>query len=78
MNTIILFFAYLNLKAPQQGRPKTNRFWVDVFPYLMKNEDYNSFQKHFPPPKTSGLINNIIKQTKQIDGNEISRIDAWL
>src|SRR5260363_71182 len=47
MNTIIPFFFYLNLKAPQQGRSKPDRFWVDVFPYLTYNEGYNSFRKHF-------------------------------
>src|SRR5260364_389957 len=47
MNTIIPFFSYLNLKAPQQGRPKPDGFWVDVFPYLTDNEGYNSFRKHF-------------------------------
>src|SRR5260363_146572 len=47
MNTIIPFFSYLNLKAPQQGRPKPDGFWVDVFPYLTDNEGYNSFGKHF-------------------------------
>ncbi|RGB27733.1 hypothetical protein C1646_717908, partial [Rhizophagus diaphanus] len=27
-------FTHLNLRASQQKRPKTERFWVDVFPYL--------------------------------------------
>ncbi|RGB42363.1 hypothetical protein C1646_810023 [Rhizophagus diaphanus] len=40
-------FTHLNLRASQQKRPKTERFWVDVFPYLTDESGYNSFQKNF-------------------------------
>ena len=36
-NSAIPYFAYpdlSNLKASQQKRPKTEGFWVEVFPYL--------------------------------------------
>src|SRR5207248_4902093 len=42
-NAAFPYFTHLNLRASQQKRPKTEGFWVDVFPYLTDESGHNSF-----------------------------------
>ena len=46
-NAAFPYFTHLNLRASQQKRPKTEGFWVEVFPYLTDERGHNSFRKHF-------------------------------
>ena len=40
-------FSPSNTRLQRQPRPKTEGFWIDVFPYLVDGEGYNSFRRHF-------------------------------
>ncbi|CAG8525485.1 5808_t:CDS:2 [Funneliformis caledonium] len=35
------------MELQRQPRPKTEGFWIDVFPYLVDGVGYNSFRHHF-------------------------------
>ena len=48
INTTIPFIlSSPNTRIQLQPRPKTEGFWTDVFPFLVDNEGYNSFRRHF-------------------------------
>ncbi|CAG8523770.1 257_t:CDS:2 [Cetraspora pellucida] len=48
LNSVIpLAFSLLNTRAQCQLRPKTGGFWIEVFPFLVDREGYNSFRRHF-------------------------------
>lgn len=46
-NSAFVYLDLSDLKASHQKRPKTEGFWVEVFPYLTDEGYYNSFRKHF-------------------------------
>ncbi|CAI2196853.1 1931_t:CDS:1, partial [Funneliformis geosporum] len=46
VNSTILFPSQ-NARIQSWPRPKTEGFWTDVFPYLIDEDSYNSFRRHF-------------------------------
>ncbi|CAG8607387.1 6760_t:CDS:2, partial [Scutellospora calospora] len=54
MNIIIPYLVFSsNTRTQSQKRPKTGGFWTNIFPYLMDDNSYNSFRRHFRITRTT-------------------------